>query len=56
MLEILRELNFVGADADNVAPTHGHPQTTDIAAAQVAHDLLSQLAQSEGKGRPRYRA
>ena len=53
LLEILRGLrglNIVGADLVEVAPSYDHAEITGIAAANVAYDLITLMADLRATG------
>jgi agmatinase len=54
LLGVLRsfaELNLIGADIVEVAPSYDHAQITGIAAAHVGYELLSAIAAGRGASR-----
>ena len=56
LLRGLTDLNIVGADVVEVAPAYDHAQVTGIAAAHVAYELMTAMAQvivREGSAHPR---
>jgi len=58
LLRGLTDLNIVGADVVEVAPAYDHAQVTGIAAAHVAYELMTAMAQvivREGSAHPRGR-
>jgi agmatinase len=59
LLRGLTDLNIVGADVVEVAPAYDHAQMTGIAAAHVAYELMTAMAQvivREGSAYPRGRS